>query len=368
MTSKPSSRQRPQATTLDVTVVAPRCCACPGCNFCGRKRGAAHGEPLTYAGRGAPPKYCPPCQEGGAARFNYEGLLGEGELRTIRRIDQANHRARSTRMARFVSDTLQRFGGLKALESRVVSGDWPEQSWGELRPCLESIVADHFQRQELVLAAPFVGVLHDLYRAEGSSLAAQHLAKRTTDRFHVAVRKKSTPALYRFWELHFHTLTVRMCLEPRTYAPDAIPRNIAKLRDVIRDESLLPFVRSEARVELAGQLVKVGADAPEIMQHLKDLRDKLDDTYAGPNAEWILAAARLRPQIGYALQQRPRPRGLRELIHQYGQIVLPEESFSHASLYAEWRRAIGEPIDLVLPALKLNLVVPPIGIDVTRFR
>jgi hypothetical protein len=177
---------------------------------------------------------------------------------------------------------------------------------------------------------------------------ARSTAEYAVDFFQVTSRKKSAPAACRHWMEHFTVLKCRASLEKPF--KDEITDNLLDLQNVL-DHSSSAFVRFQARVEIAGQYVRLRT--PDVAEKLKDLSE-LDDSY---DKEWVVAAGRLRPIIEHGIGHAE---SVRDKIKTYGRIVLPKKSLRHTALFAKWMAAIGEPIKVNTRELRFWPFVPPI--------
>lgn len=353
MRSSPPPRLRPRVTTLEVNVVAPRRCGCVGCRSCERATRTSCSEPLTYSGRGQPPRYCEECRLGGAAKIKWELAVGEIELQRIWRVAQSQSRAE--RASYRISRIIQQFGGLDAAQSIVLSTGWSEEEWVDLGICVDSIIRQFLGKGDALGAAPFFGQLFDILRVQRENALAKGAVERAFDHLQVASRRKSAPAACSHWRDHFTILICRMSLADIATSPKEIYQNILDLEEVAT-HSDSGFVRSEARVEIAGQHVSLGTS--EVAEKLRDIL-VLDDSYNDEERDWILAASRLRPFIDHGIKKK-KPESVRREIETYGRIVLPKENHRQTTLFMEWKAALGEPVTLSIPQLRYKPYVPPI--------
>ncbi|MBI1814065.1 MAG: hypothetical protein HYR72_03725 [Deltaproteobacteria bacterium] len=290
---------------------------------------------------------------GGAAKAEWERNLGVLELQRRWRVDQS--KCRAEKAAYRVSRTiLSRFGGPKGAQSTILETGWAADEMEYLRDCIDAIVRHYLAVGDPLAAAPWFELHYDVLRLESSDLATQKVAQ-ALDHLIVASCKRSAPPAIREWRDHFNVLRCRRTLE--TLLPDKfeIARHLPALEKIARTSNS-SFVRSEARIEIAGHHVEL--DSEEAEQKLADLTN-LDRYFNDEKLDWVMAVSPLRPKISRALKLR-RPRAAEVEIEKYARIVLPRQTFRYSRVAIEYKRALGERLDISPSALRYRPHISPI--------
>lgn len=356
MTSSPSLRLRPHGTAPTSAVVTQGHCECPG----GRSCDHIEQEPCprlvsTYEGRGRPPRYCEPCRRSGAAKKEWERLLGPDELMRTRRVEQAVRRARVDQAGDRANLTLIHFGGLDRAKNAILETGWAEDQIELLIDCLDALVLHYLAANDPVGAAPWFELHYDVLRLRDPDLATAKV-EQALDHLIVASRRRSAAAVSREWRDHFVILKCRRALVTRIPNLEDVARNIPILNR-LEQAGATTFVQSEAQIELDSHHVEL--DSEEVEQRLAALRT-LDHHFNNERDDWVIAASPLRPKINWAIKRR-RPFLAEAEIANYTRIVLPRQNFRQTKVAIELNAAVDNPLTIPEPALRYRPYIPPIA-------
>jgi hypothetical protein len=353
MEESPLPRRRPRETTLRLNVVAPRRCACVGSRRCKHKKRTCL-RPVTYCGRGQPPRCCEICRFNGAAKAAYRENKTDDDRKRSSRVSKSKSRAAESLPV--INRRIQRVCGPGIPEAHVFQRRWSKEELPDLHILLDDVIRQCIARNEVVRAAPFFCVRNEALFLDAQRSAATKVVEQALDYLIEWARKKSAPRECEHWKEHFLILKARTRLMEYPLDRDEIMKNIRVL-DGVAKRTDSAFVRSMAAVEMFGQHVALRNSEAE--RRFKELCE-LGLSYSAAAPDWVLGIARLRPIVQYGVNTGRRG-FVKQQLDAYRRTACGKRTLRQVTVIADWQADLGEAISLDTSKLRYRPYIPPIN-------